>query len=51
MRNVACHDGILIGEPGSEISRLVGLGFLEIGPGANSRPLPVFKALVLRFAR
>jgi hypothetical protein len=48
MRSVACHDGILIGEPGNEISRLVGLGFLEIGPG---RPLPVFKALVLRFAR
>ena len=35
MRGIASHDGIRIGEPGSEISRLVGLGFLEIGPGAN----------------
>jgi hypothetical protein len=35
MRSITCHDGIRIGEPGSEISRLVGLGFLEIGPGAN----------------
>jgi hypothetical protein len=57
MRGIASHDGIRIGEPGSEISRLVGLGFLESGRARTtmtplpSSLLPVFKALVLRFAR